>query len=87
MEFALIASSKFKKADDAGKGRVVRDLGSNFLLTDKKVSIQLKNSYYVFSKVSDWHKKPNDKFELTKYADILSKRPDLKPSNPMWLRD
>ena len=87
IEFALTASTKFKKADDMGKGRVVRDLGSNFLLKDKKVSIQLKNSYYVFSKVTNWSIKPNDEFELSKYSDILSKRPDLLPSNPMWLRD
>ncbi len=85
MEFGLTASQKFNKADDLGKGRVVRDLGSNFLLKDRKVSIQLKNSYYVFSKVSDWSIKEKEAFDLTKYADILSKRPDLVPSNPMWL--
>ncbi|KKU45707.1 MAG: hypothetical protein UX64_C0025G0005 [Microgenomates group bacterium GW2011_GWC2_46_7] len=85
MEFALTASQKFRKADDMGKGRVIKDLGSNFLLKDRIVSIHLKNSYYVFSKVSDWSISEKKAFELTKYDDILSKKPDLVPSNPMWL--
>ncbi len=85
IEFARVAKVKFAKADDLNKGRVVRDLGSNFSLTNKKVAIQLKNTYFVLSNQQNWLQKQSDKFELAKYADILSKRPDLVPANPSWL--
>jgi hypothetical protein len=84
-EFASSAVSNLLSGIKEKQRNVVSNLGSNFYLSDKKVSIHLSNTLLVFQK---FHKRMNDqnqRFELSEYADLFVKRPDLKPDNPIWL--
>jgi site-specific DNA recombinase len=85
--FAREAQKRFQKGKKAIKREVVLDLGSNFLIKDKNVAIQLEKIYELCSKRQEWSTIGNGKFELSKYADVFKKRPDLLPVNLTWLPD
>jgi site-specific DNA recombinase len=86
-DFAVHAWERFRKGNEATRYDVVTNLGSNFLLKEGKVSIQLDKTYIIFQKFRKGRYNQKGRFELSKYADVFKKRPDLLPLNPSWLPD
>lgn len=84
-EFASMAKERLLSGIIEKQRGVVLNLGSNFYLNDKKVSVQLTNTLLTFQKFHKRLHEQKEEFELSKYADVFLKRPDLKPLNPSWL--
>lgn len=87
VEFAYAVREKFAKAEPEEKKLLLKQLGSNFLINDKKVLITLEKTYQTLSESEKWEEKYSDSLEPAKYADILAKSPDLRPANPVWLHN
>ena len=85
VEFAYEVRNKFKTAEPEQKKLLLKQLGSNFIIIDTKISIDLDKTYMTLSESEKWEEKYSDSLEPVKYADILAKSPDLRPANPVWL--
>lgn len=87
LEFALLAQKKFHEGDRNAKRYIITAIGSNFVLKDKKVRIDLHSHFKELSEKEKWNEKYKDWLEPQKYTDIFAKLPDLRPANPTWLPD
>ncbi len=85
IDFAYAVREKFANTEPEEKKLLLKQLGSNFLINDKKVLIELEKTYMTLSESEKWEEKYSDSLEPVKYADILAKSPDLRPANPVWL--
>lgn len=68
------------------KREVITRLGSDLLMDNKKVRINLKKYLIVASEQAKWNEKYKDWIEPQEYTELLAKRPDLRPAIPVWLR-
>ncbi|MBT3249841.1 MAG: recombinase family protein [Candidatus Pacebacteria bacterium] len=85
LDFAHAAQHKFKHGTKDEKRQILLNLGSNLILKDGKIRIDLYDHYRLLSESDNWDEKFNDWIEPQEYTDILAKRPDLVPANPTWL--
>lgn len=61
-------------------------IGSDlYINTDKSLEIKLNSEFDVLSNIQNWSEKYKGWLEPQKYADIMAKYDDLRPSNPCWL--
>lgn len=85
LDFALAAYSKFNTGTRDDKHEVLCRIGSNLLINNKFIKIELKKYYEIFSEQDIWEEKYKDWLEPEEYRNLTSQRPDLLPPNPIWL--
>lgn len=85
LDFAYAAYTKFNTGTRDEKQEVMVRLGSNLMMENKKVRINLKKYLIVCSEQENWKKKYKDWLEPQEYTELLAKRPDLRPAIPIWL--
>ena len=85
LDFAHVAKDKFTTGTRTEKQEVLLAIGSNPILLNKKVRIDLHNHFQVLSNHENWEQKYSISLEPQKYTDTLSKYPELTPANPIWL--
>lgn len=87
LTFAETAQQRFDTDDPEVKRQLISELGSNFILKDQKVMIDLEKTFEVLKNRSNWSETYKDWLEPHEYTDILTKYPSLRPTNPNWLPD
>lgn len=85
LDFAYAAYTKFNTGTRDEKQEVMVRLGSNLMMENKKVRINLKKYLLVCSEQENWKEKYKDWLEPQEYTELLAKRPDLRPAIPIWL--
>lgn len=86
LDFAHHAAKKFKTGTRDEKRQILLNIGSNLVLDNKKIRIQLHNHYQLLSEQEKWSEKFSNWIEPQEYTDILTQFPNLRPANPIWLR-
>jgi len=77
-EFATYAKVWFQKGDYSEKTKILRALGSNFVLKDGKLSITLLKSYQTLENGLKTIKEENPTFELADFAMVKTKTTPFK---------
>lgn len=85
LDLANRAKQVFVDGTDEEKRLIISLIGTNFILQDRKIRINLHKHFEVFINQSKWHEQQSDWNEPREYADVLLKNPDLRPANPVWL--
>lgn len=85
MDFAYAAENKFNTGTRADKHEVLLRIGSNLILENGEIRLDLKKYYKIFSEQGQWEQKYKDWLEPQECRDIITKRPDLRPAIPVWL--
>ena len=86
LDFAFYCKNKFEEGFRDDKQEVLMRIGKNlFLKEDKTVDIRLKMIFHTLSNKENWVDQFKDWLEPKKYTEIMAKRPDLRPANPVWL--
>ncbi|NQS89381.1 hypothetical protein HQ584_06300 [Patescibacteria group bacterium] len=85
LDFAYTCQKKFEAGTREEKHEIMIRIGSNLFIENKKLLIDLENEFQVLSEQKNWGKKYSNRLEPQKYTEILEKKPDLRPANPVWL--
>ena len=85
LEFAHFATERFKTGTRDDKRQILLGIGTNFILDNKKIRIDLHNHFKALSEQEKWGEKYSDWIEPQEYTDLLAKNPDCVPANPIWL--
>ncbi len=86
IDLANTAQDKFTTGKREEKHDVLLKIGKNLELENQKIQLHLYKHFQTFFEQEKWEENFSDSLEPTKYTDILSKNPDLRPANPAWLR-
>lgn len=88
MDFAYAACHRFNTGTREDKHEVLLRIGSNLLLENKKIRLDLKKFFKICSEQDVWEvNKYKEWLEPQEYADIMGKNPSLRPIIPAWLPD
>lgn len=85
LDFAEAAAEKFSVGSREEKQMVLLGIGSNLMLENGKIRVDLHKHFEVFTEQENWDNKFKDWIEPQEYADVLRKNADLVPANPAWL--
>lgn len=84
LDFAQGASERFRKGDLETKREVLTALGSNFLLKDRKVSVELEKVWSIFSKEAPLLRFDMERLELDENGDVNEKTTAFTTVFPRW---
>ena len=86
LDFAFSCQKRFETGNREIKQEIMMRLGENLMInTTKKIEVTLKKEFGVLANKYNWDQQYKDWLEPQEYTDILSKNPDLRPANPVWL--
>ena len=85
IDLANTAQDKFTTGKREEKHNVLLKIGKNLELDNQKIQLHLYKHFQTFFEQEKWEENFSDSLEPLKYTDILSKNPDLRPANPVWL--
>lgn len=85
LEFADAAAKRFETGDMEMKRYLITHLGANLKCNHKKIRIDVETHFLEFTEEEKWGEKYKDWCEPQEYTEIMEKKPDLRPANPLWL--
>lgn len=86
LDFAYACQKKFENGTRNEKHEVMVRVGENLLVNpQKRLMVSLKREYKVLADKANWNKCLEDWQEPQEWTAILTKTPDLRPANPVWL--
>ncbi len=85
LDFARVVSKRFKYGDRETRHQILLKISSDLVYESKNPLIYLKKEYKPLKKLNKKEYKEDCLARTSKYTDIFVKRPNLRPTNPMWL--
>ena len=84
--FACYARYWFKNGSLDEKKSILQTIGSDFVLEDGKITIQLQKPYFIIQDANEHEEKYAKRLELPKKLVLSPQIRDLALQNPTWLR-
>lgn len=84
--FACHARDWFANGGLEDKKRILLTIGSDFVLKDKKIAVQLQGPYLIIQDAKEHEEKYTDRLELPKKIVLSPQIRDFAIQNPTWLR-
>ena len=83
---ACYARYWFKNGTLEEKKTILQTIGSDFLLKDGKLTIQLQKPFFIIKDANEHEEKYAERLELHKNLELSPQTRDLALQNPTWLR-
>jgi DNA invertase Pin-like site-specific DNA recombinase len=88
LDFAYACKNKFEIGLREEKQEILIRIGENlYLNNDELLDVKLKRVFKVLADKDKWGEQYKDWLEPVKYTEIMEKNSDLRPANPVWLRE
>ena len=85
LDFSRALLRKFKTGSRTDRQEMINELSSNPELINHIFMLNPYKHFMVLQNQQNWEIEFKDWLEPQKYTDLLTKRPDLRPVNPVWL--